>query len=82
MTEATIIDFDVRELNSQEHHTAIFARFDALRIGEILRLIFDHQPRLLPYQLLIERPGLYEWESERQGPETWIIRLRKTASER
>lgn len=82
MAEATIIDFDVRELNSQEHHMAIFARFDTLRIGEILRLIFDQQPRLLPYQLLIERPGMYEWESERQGPETWIVRLRKTASER
>ena len=82
MAEATIIDFDVRELSSQEHRTAIFARFDTLGIGEILRLIFDQQPRLLPYQLLIERPGLYEWESERQGPETWIIRLRKTALER
>ena len=82
MTEATIIDFDVRELSSQEHHTAIFARFDTLRIGEILRLIFARHPRLLPYQLLIERPGMYELESERQGPETWIIRLRKTALER
>ena len=81
MTEVTIIDFDVRELSSQERHTAIFGRFDALRIGEILRLIFDQQPRLLPYQLLIERPGMYELESERQGPETWVIRLRKTASE-
>ncbi len=82
MAEATIIDFDVRDLNSEEHHIAIFARFDALRIGETLRLIFDHRPGLLPYQLIVERPGLYEWEPERQGPETWIIRLRKTASER
>lgn len=81
MAEAAIIDFDVRALNSQEHPAAIFARFDALRIGETLRLIFDHRPNLLPYQLLIERPGLYEWEPERQGPETWVIRLRKTASE-
>ena len=77
-----IIDFDVRALNSEEHHTAIFARFDALSIGETLRLIFDSRPHLLPYQLIVERPGMYEWEPERQGPETWIIRLRKTASER
>ena len=81
MAEVIIIDFDVRDLNSEEHHTAIFARFDTLGIGEILRLIFDQQPRLLPYQLLIERPGMYELESERQGPETWVMRLRKTASE-
>jgi uncharacterized protein (DUF2249 family) len=81
MTEATIIDFDVRELSPQERYTAILARFDTLGIGQTLRLIFDQQPRLLPYQLLLERPGMYELESERQGPETWVIRLRKTASE-
>ena len=81
MTEATIIDFDVRELSPQERHTGILARFDTLGIGETLRLIFDEQPRLLPFQLLLERPGMYELESERQGPETWVIRLRKTASE-
>jgi uncharacterized protein (DUF2249 family) len=82
MAEAAIIDFDLRNLNSEEYHTATFARFDALSIGETLRLIFDHRPGLLQYQLIVERPGMYEWEPERQGPETWIIRLRKTASER
>ena len=82
MAEATIIDLDMRELSSQDHHTAIFARFDTLRIGETLRLIFDHWPRPLQYQFIVVRPGLYEWEPEQQGPETWIIRIRKTASER
>lgn len=82
MAEATIIDFDVRGLNAQEQHTAIFARFDTLKIGETLRLIFDHRPSLLPYQLIIERPGLYEWEPEQRGPETWVICLRKTGLER
>jgi uncharacterized protein (DUF2249 family) len=81
MTEAAIIDLDMRELSLPEHHTAIFARFDALRIGETLRLIFDHQPRLLQYQFIVIRPGMYEWEPEQQGPEIWIIRIRKTASE-
>ena len=82
MAETTIIDLDVRELSSQEQHTAIFARFDALRIGETLRLIFDLQPRLLQYQFIVERPGMFEWEPEQQGPEIWVIRIRKTASER
>ncbi len=82
MAETTIIDFDVRELSLQEQHTAIFARFDALRIGETLRLIFDHRPRLLQYQFIVERPGMFEWEPEQQGPEIWVIRIRKTASER
>lgn len=82
MAETTIIDLDVRELSLQEQHTAIFARFDALRIGETLRLIFDHRPRLLQYQFIVERPGMFEWEPEQQGPEIWVIRIRKTASER
>ena len=82
MAEATNIDLDMRELSPKEHHTAIFARFDALRIGETLRLIFDQRPRLLQYQFIVVRPGMYEWESEQQGPEIWVIRIRKTASER
>jgi uncharacterized protein (DUF2249 family) len=81
MAEATIIDLDVRELSSQEHHMAIFARFDTLNLGETLRLINDHQPRLLHYQLIVERPGMFEWEPEQQGPEVWVIRIRKTATE-
>lgn len=82
MAETTIIDLDVRELSLHEHHTAIFACFDALRIGETLRLLLDHRPRLLQYQFIVERPGMFEWEPEQQGPEIWVIRIRKTASER
>lgn len=81
MADATIIDLDVRELSSHEHHTTIFARFDTLHPGETLRLIHDRQPRQLQYQFIVERPGLFEWEPEQQGPEIWIIRIRKTASE-
>ena len=81
MAEATIIDLDVRNLSLQEHHMTIFARFDTLRPGETLRLINDHQPRQLQYQFIVERPGLFEWDPEQQGPEIWIIRIRKTAVE-
>lgn len=82
MVETTIVDLDVRELSLQEQHAAIFARFDALSIGETLRPIFDHHPRQLQYQFIVERPGMFEWEAEQQGPEIWIMRIRKTASER
>ncbi|MGH2496406.1 MAG: DUF2249 domain-containing protein [Ktedonobacteraceae bacterium] len=81
MAEAPIIDLDIRELSSHEHHITIFARFDTLNPGETLRLINNHHPRLLQYQFIIERPGLFEWEPEQQGPEIWVIRIRKTATE-
>ena len=81
MTEVTIVDLDLRGLLFQEHHSTILAHFDALNLGETLRLIDDHNFRLLHFQLVIERPGMFEWESEQQGPKVWMIRIRKTASE-
>ncbi len=81
MAEVTVIDLDVRELIPRERHTTIFARFDALKAGETLRLINDHDPKPLYYQLMAERSGLFAWEPEQQGPEVWVIRIRKMASE-
>ena len=81
MAEVTVIDLDVRELIPRERHATIFARFDALNAGETLRLINDHDPKPLYYQLMAERPGMFVWEPEQQGPEVWVIRIRKTAAE-
>jgi uncharacterized protein (DUF2249 family) len=81
MAEATVIDLDVRELVPRERHSTIFARFDALTTGETLRLFNDHDPKPLHYQLMAERPEMFAWEPEQQGPEVWVIRIRKTASE-
>ncbi len=81
MAEATVVDLDVREMIPRERHSTIFARFDALNAGETLRLINDHDPKPLYYQLMAERPGMFAWEPEQQGPEVWVIRIRKTASE-
>jgi uncharacterized protein (DUF2249 family) len=76
-----MIDLDVRELIPRERHSTIFARFDALNPGETLRLVNDHDPKPLHYQLMAERPRVFVWEPEQQGPEVWVIRIRKTASE-
>ena len=81
MAEVTVVDLDVRELIPRERHATILARFDALTPGETLRLINDHDPKPLSYQLMAERPGMFAWEPEQQGPQDWVIRLRKTASE-
>ncbi|HCF83683.1 MAG TPA: hypothetical protein DEV72_00575, partial [Ktedonobacter sp.] len=34
-----------------------------------LRLVNDHDPQPLRYQLLAEHPDLFSWESEQEGPE-------------
>ncbi len=81
MAEVTVMDLDVRELIPRERHTTIFARFDALKAGETLRLINDHDPKPLYYQLMAERSGMFTWEPEQQGPEVWVIRIRKTAAQ-
>lgn len=81
MAEATVVDLDVRELIPRERHATIFARFDALTPGETLRLINDHDPKPLYYQLMAERSEMFAWEPEQQGPEVWVIRIRKTAAE-
>jgi uncharacterized protein (DUF2249 family) len=74
-----VVTLDVRDLAPRDRHATIFARFDALGVGDTLRLINDHDPAPLRYQLLAERAGQIEWEPEQQGPEEWIIRIQKTA---
>ncbi len=80
MAEANTVTLDVREMAPRERHPTIFARLDALKAGETLRLVNDHDPKPLYYQLMAERPGVFAWEPEQQGPEVWVIRIRKTLS--
>lgn len=64
---------DVRDMIPRERHPAIFARLEALKVGESLRLINDHNPAPLRYQLMAEYPNLFTWEPEMLGPEAWVV---------
>lgn len=81
MAESTVETLDVREMVPRQRHPEIFSRLDALKVGDVLRLVNDHDPAPLRYQLLAERPGMFAWEPEQQGPEEWIIRIHKVAEE-
>lgn len=72
---------DVRELAPRERHPLIFGRLEALQVGETLRLVNDHDPKSLRYQLMAEMPDMFDWEPEEQGPEQWVIRIRRIAAE-
>lgn len=71
---------DVREIVPRERHPLIFRTFDDLSTGESFELINDHDPKPLYYQFQAERPGQLGWEYLEQGPETWRVRISKSAS--
>ena len=77
MAETAIVTLDVRNLVPRERHPVIFDRLDALQVGEALRLVNDHDPKPLKYQLMAEYPGMFTWEPEQEGPEQWVIRIVK-----
>jgi len=64
---------DVRTLEPRDRHPTIFAHLDTLRPGETLRLVNDHDPAPLRYQLDAEFPDHYRWVSVEAGPERWVV---------
>jgi uncharacterized protein (DUF2249 family) len=74
------VTLDVRDLAPRDRHARIFATFNALRPGEALRLVNDHDPKPLKYQFAAEHAGEATWEPEQAGPEVWIVRIGKVAT--
>jgi uncharacterized protein (DUF2249 family) len=64
---------DVRPIPPRDRHPQIFTRLDALDFGATLRLVNDHDPKPLRYQLEAERPGQFDWKVVEDGPEEWAI---------
>ena len=72
---------DVRTVAPRERHPLIFKTFDALKPGESFELVNDHSPRPLYYQLLHERPDIFEWEPREEGPDVWRIEISRKPDE-
>jgi uncharacterized protein (DUF2249 family) len=70
---------DVRPMPARERHETIFERLDALAAGETLRLVNDHDPAPLRYQLDATRPDQFRWVYVEGGPEDWAIDITSTA---
>lgn len=70
---------DVRPMPPRERHERIFEWLDALRVGDTLRLVNDHDPEPLRYQLDATRPHQFRWEYVERGPEDWAIDITSTA---
>lgn len=66
---------DVRTVAPRERHPQIFARANALAVGERFVIVNDHDPRPLHYQLQAEYPGQFSWTYLESGPEVWRVAL-------
>jgi len=71
---------DVRAIPPRDRHPTIFNHFDSLQPGESFELVNDHAPTPLYYQFLHERTGQFNWEYLEEGPETWRVRITRTAN--
>ena len=71
------VTLDVREITPRDRHPLIFNTFAGLAAGETLRLVNDHDPKPLYYQLMAEHPGEAGWDYLEAGPEVWQVRITK-----
>lgn len=70
---------DVRPMPPRVRHETIFERLDSLATGETLRLLNDHDPAPLRYQLDATRPGQFRWAYVEEGPEQWAVDITSRA---
>lgn len=70
---------DLRPLAPAVRHSRIFDELDQLEPAEVLKLVSDHRPSPLRYQLEATRAGQYRWEDGENGPEVFTARITCTA---
>ncbi len=66
---------DVRAIPIWERHALIFGRLDALRPGESLVLVNDHEPRPLRLELERTRPGRFAWSAVTTANDVWEVTI-------
>ncbi|WP_207394095.1 DUF2249 domain-containing protein [Actinomadura formosensis] len=71
---------DVRSEAPARRHTLIFETWTSLSPGEGFVLINDHDPKPLYYQFAAEHEGAFTWDYLEEGPETWRVRIGRTAA--
>lgn len=72
-------ELDLRQVARPQRHPLVFARFDALALGESFVLMNDHNPVLLNREIEDARPGEIAWEQLDRGPDTYRVRIRRLA---
>ncbi|MEJ7626884.1 MAG: iron-sulfur cluster repair di-iron protein [Ferruginibacter sp.] len=60
-------------------HPTIISMFNALKAGESMQIINDHDPKPLYYQMKAERGNIFTWTYNEKGPQHWIVTIVKCA---
>lgn len=73
---------DIRPVAPKDRFDRIMAAWHALRSGETLDLTMDHDPTCMYYTLrATEGDDAFTFEYVERGPETWRVRVSRTAGE-
>lgn len=75
MTNLKVVD--VRNMPPAKRHPLIFSTLGELKPGDSLKIINDHDPKPLKYQLEAEQPGSFEFEYLEEGPVDWQVMIKK-----
>jgi uncharacterized protein (DUF2249 family) len=70
-------ELDVRTLTPSRRHAMIFEQLEQLAVGGTLRVVVDHDPRPLRYELEDRSPGAFAWKYVECGPERWSVDVSK-----
>lgn len=72
-------ELDLREVERFRRHPLVFAKFDALEVGESFVLINDHDPMPLHGQMDAMRPQQLNWDYVVRGPGIFRIKVTRIA---
>lgn len=68
---------NVTLIEPKQKHPTIFRHFDALQAGEAFRILNDHDPKPLYYQMIAERGNVFSWKYLQKGPQWWEVEIKK-----
>ena len=74
--EPEMFTLNVTLLEPRMKHPTIFKYFDELQPGEAFRILNDHDPKPLYYQMLGERGNIFTWDYLQTGP-WFVVQIRK-----
>lgn len=71
---------DVRPVEPKHRLETIMGAYDALRPGEALELVVDHEPQCMYYTLeALHGTGTFTFVNKENGPEVWRVEVGKNA---
>jgi regulator of cell morphogenesis and NO signaling len=76
-----VFELNVTLIQPKLKHLTIFQHFDALKPGEVFKILNDHDPKPLYYQLIAERGNIFSWTYLEKGPQWWKVQIKKLDTE-